>query len=375
MPRNAMPESPIAAPLPDPEGNSGGVASVTLARISHDVQQLGARIAQGSSIDDLRCAASQMDELVAALHRDGLGIGLTTGLARAFNDRLLQRLWSLLAPGELVANSCLIVMGSEARGEQTLRTDQDNGLLLRDGFALDGLAELAASFTAALLELGYPLCPGGIMLSSPRWRQHQAQFRDAIRAWCYDSDPDGAMQLAIVLDARAIAGDAALLDDAKAHLWAIRPDSDAFLARFASPVGQFDHIGGGWWHWLAPRHDGHEQVVDLKKSGSFQIVHGVRTLALKHQVAAVSTAGRLHELVERHGLPVALARDLRGALGVLIGLRFDHHLRQRQLGQALDNIVHFRDLGTLEHAALDSVMAIVKEFRRYLAVQCPFDML
>ena len=375
MPRNAKPEPLIAEPASDPGDNNSEAASTTLARISDGVQQVGDRIAHGKSIDELRCAALQTEALVVALHRDGVGIDLTTGLARELNDRLLERLWSLLAPGELVDNSCLLLMGSEGRGEQTLRTDQDNGLLLRDGFEFDGLAELAQSFTAALLASGYPLCPGGIMLSNPRWRQHQALFRDTARRWCYDPDPDGAMHLAIVLDARAIAGDGGLLDDARAHLWAILPDSDAFLARFASPVGQFDHAGGGWWHWLASRFEGREQVVDLKKSGSFQIVHGVRTLALKHQVAAVSTAARLRELVHHHGMPAALARDLCSALGVLIGLKLDHQLRQRQLGQPVDNLVRLRDLGTLEHAELDSVMVIVKEFRRYLQLQYPFDML
>lgn len=183
------------------------------------------------------------------------------------------------------------------------------------------------------------------------------------------------MQLAILLDARVIAGDAGLLDDAKAWLWSIAPDSDAFLARFASPVGQFDHSGGSWWHWLTPHPDGHAQFVDLKKSGSFQIVHGVRALSLKHHVGVVSTRDRLGRLVEHHGLPPALARDLIDALALLIGLKLDHHLRLRQQGRTVDNLVNFRDLGTLEHAQLDSAMAIVKAFRKYLHLHCPFEML
>jgi CBS domain-containing protein len=116
-------------------------------------------------------------------------------------------------------------------------------------------------------------------------------------------------------------------------------------------------------------------VVDLKKSGSFQIVHGVRALALKHHVDAPSTRARLRALVEHHGLPPGLARDLRDALHLLIGLRLDHHLRQRRLGQPADNLVEFRDLGTLEHAQLDSAVGIVKDFRKYLQLHCPFEML
>ena len=58
-------------------------------------------------------------------------------------------------------------MGSEGRGEQIIKTDQDNALLLRDGFAFDGLEAVTEAFTAALIEFGYPPCPGGIMLSRP----------------------------------------------------------------------------------------------------------------------------------------------------------------------------------------------------------------
>ena len=354
---------------------AAGDASRRLARISSTVQQLSARIAHGATVADLRSAALQADALVATLRLGGAGIELTMDLVSELNDQLLVRLWQLLAPAELIRNSCLIVMGSEGRGEQTLKTDQDNALLLREAYRFDGIAALAESFTAGLLDFGYPLCPGGIMLSNPRWRQHPSEFREAIGRWCHGPYADGTMQLAILMDARALAGDASLLDDAKRHLWSILPDSDAFLARFVSPVAQFDHSASGWWHWLSLRHDDHRQVVDLKKSGSFQIVHGVRALALKHHVDAPSTRARLRALVEHHGLPPGLARDLRDALHLLIGLRLDHHLRQRRLGQPADNLVEFRDLGTLEHAQLDSAVGIVKDFRKYLQLHCPFEML
>ena len=377
MPNDINPESPSV--LPDPNSGRGeerpDMASAWLARLAHNVAQLAMRMTQANSASELRQAALQADALIATLHGHGVGIELTMELVSELGDLLLARLWHVLVPPNLIRNSCLIVMGSEGRGEQTLKTDQDNGLLLRDGYVCENLPELAASFTAALLDFGYPLCPGGIMLSNPHWRQRASEFRETIRRWCYDPQADGVMQLAILLDARAIAGDATLLADAKRHLWAILPDSDAYFARFASPVGQFDHSGGSWWHWLSLRHDEQQQVVDLKKSGSFQIVHGVRALALKHHVGAVSTRERLLALVEHHGMPATLARDLGDALRLLIRLRLDHHLRQRRLGQAADNLIDFRDLGTLEHAQLDSAVAIVKDFRKYLQLHCPFEML
>lgn len=57
---------------------------------------------------------------------------------------------------------------SEGRGEPLLKTDQDNGLILRDGYT--PLAELVAvcqRFSDALAYFGYTPCPGNIMLSNP----------------------------------------------------------------------------------------------------------------------------------------------------------------------------------------------------------------
>src|SRR5215207_11640136 len=105
--------------------------------------------------------------MVALLHGCGLKIERIAKLVGALNARLFARLWSMVAPPHLVENSCLVVMGSEGRGEQILKTDQDNALLLRDGYQHPDLAATAARFNTALSELGYPQCPGNIMLTNP----------------------------------------------------------------------------------------------------------------------------------------------------------------------------------------------------------------
>ena len=96
---------------------------------------------------------------------------MIASLVQELNAALFERAWRLIAPAELVANSCLFVMGSEGRGEQLLRTDQDNGLVVRDGFDAAGIDEACRQFSAALERFGYPECPGHIMVSNPAWRQ------------------------------------------------------------------------------------------------------------------------------------------------------------------------------------------------------------
>jgi CBS domain-containing protein len=93
------------------------------------------RINDAANIDELAEAAAQLTGMIGRQFRSGTRVGLIARMVQDLNARLFDRAWHLIAPAELVANSCLFVMGSEGRGEQLLKTDQDNGLVLRDGYA------------------------------------------------------------------------------------------------------------------------------------------------------------------------------------------------------------------------------------------------
>ena len=278
----------------------------------------------------------------------------------------------MLAPPEVVRGSCLLVMGSEGRGEQILKTDQDNALLLRDGFEPPGLAELAREFAAALAELGYPPCPGNIMITNPLWRQPLASFRDTVRGWIYGHEPDGPMQLAIFFDAACVAGDATLLQQAREHLDHILVGQDQFLARFAAAADQFQEPGN-WFTRLTSKRD--EQPLDLKKLGTFPIVHGVRALALQFGVREQGTAARVLALQRLGRLDEEMARDLVDALHLLMSIRLSHQLKQRAAGQQAGNEVRPSALSTLEREPLHDALAIVKRFRLHLRQHFKFDSL
>jgi len=328
-----------------------------------------------ASVPELRVAAQRIDELVKQLHASGIRIERITRLVGELNTRLFARLWALLAPPEVQANTCLLVMGSEGRGEQILKTDQDNALLIRDGFEWPGMGELATRFNAALVELGYPPCPGDIMLTNPLWRQPLAAFKVTMRDWLYGGGggtPDGAMHLAIFFDAAAVAGDAALLHEARAHLERMLGGQDTFLARFAAAADQFQEPGN-WFTRLGRGR--HEQPLDLKKLGTFPIVHGVRALALQYGVREQGTAERLARLVQLERIEPDLAQDLVQALHLLMGIRLTHQLSQREHGLVAGNEVKPSELSTLEREPLHDALAIVKRFRLFLRQHFRFDSL
>jgi len=331
-----------------------------VANHSHIV---AAQIGDAASIEDLMGAAQRTDAMVSLLHEGGIRIERIAGLVGALNHRLMERLWELVAPPELVANSCLLVMGSEGRGEQILKTDQDNALLLRDGYEPPPLDEIAARFNGALARFGYPPCPGGIMLTNPQWRGTISSFRETLRQWVYGSDPQGPLNLAIFFDAVPVAGDASLLQALRHYLDRILSGGDAFLARFAAAADQFEEPQSLWTRLVSR---GDEQTLDLKKLGTFPIVHGVRALCLQHEVRAPGTAQRLQRLVQRGVLDAELGRDLQEALYFLMELKLRWHLRQRAAGQAPANLVQPSVLSTMERDQLKDALAIIKRFRMLL---------
>ena len=330
------------------------------------------QIDHATSLADLRAASQRIDEVVKLLHGSGIRIERITRLVSELNTRLIARLWAVLAPAEVVANSCLLVMGSEGRGEQILKTDQDNALLLRDGFSFSRLPELAAEFSSALAELGYPPCPGDIMVTNPLWRQPVSAFRETLRGWVHGGTVDGPMHLAIFFDATCVAGDASLLVEARAHLDQVLSGQDTWLARFAAAADQFQEPGS-WFTRLTTKRD--EQALDLKKLGTFPIVHGVRALAMEHGVREQGTAARVERLVDLGKLDVALAQDLVDALRLLMGIRLSHQLKQRASGQAASNEVRASELSTLEREPLHDALGIVKGFRSFLRLHFKLEAL
>lgn len=346
-----------------------------MAFIAGHSHLIALQAAHAPDIATLDAAARQVDGLIRDLSADGVRIEVIAGLVGGLNRQLFQRLWELIAPEELRTNSCLIVMGSEGRNEQIIKTDQDNALILRDGFDCPGLEEITRAFTAALLDFGYPECKGGIMLSRPLWCQPLAAFRQTITDWVHGGTTEGPMNLAIFLDAAPVAGDVGLLAEAREHVDRVLSGSDAYFARFAAAVDQFGAEEGGWWRRLPGLRGREAAEIDLKKLGIFPLVHGTRTLALQYRIPALNTANRLATLAEAGRLDPALARDLTDALRFMMALKLANNFRQIDAGRPPDNAIRLAELGTLERQSLKDSLAIVRRFRQWLGSHYRLDSL
>lgn len=325
------------------------------------------RILQAQSLDQLHQAANEITRLVALLHRNGTRVGMIAKLVQELNATLFDRTWSLIASPELRANSCLFVMGSEGRGEQLLKTDQDNGLIIRDGHPdLIKQAEISCErFSRALSQFGYPECPGKIMVNNPQWCLTLTQFSTRVRDWLVQPTPEGLMDLAIFIDAHSVSGDAELLKAVKEGLFEALLDNDFFLARFAASIDAFS-TESGWWNRLLQMGDKGPETLNLKKAGIFAIVHGVRSLALEHRLAETSTLDRLERLVELGKLPRDTATHLIESLHFLMGLRLKEGLRQIETQHTVTGEIDMRGLSALERDLLKDSLNEVKKFKALL---------
>ena len=333
--------------------------------LSNHSYLINVQILEAQDVPTLKVAAGQITRLISLLYRSGTHINMIARLVQELNAKLFERAWQLIAPPDLVANSCLFVMGSEGRGEQLLKTDQDNGLVLRDGYepACD-VAAVCQEFSAALADFGYPPCPGNIMVSNPQWRRSVTDFSQTVRLWWMTATTDSLMTLAIFLDAHAVCGDRALLDQVRAALHEMTADNDAMLARFAAAVNAFGS-SSVWWGRLLFRGEGKE-ALDIKKAGTFPLVHGIRSLALAHGIRATSTVERVKALVTAGRLPEKLAEDLIDSLHFFMGLKLKIGLQRLETGHAASDGIQLDKLTSLDRDLLKDTLGVVKQFKALL---------
>ena len=340
-----------------------------LSNQSHFISE---QIESAKDLGGLRVAANRITRLISSLHRSGTRINLIATLVQDLNARLFERAWQLIAAPDLLANSCLFVMGSEGRGEQLLKTDQDNGLVLRDGYTPPAdLNAICQRFSQALKDFGYPECPGHIMVSNPQWCQSAGEFGQMTRRWLMMPDADSLMKLAIFMDAHPVCGDATLLQDVQRGLMGTVTDNDALLSRFAAAIELFSS-STGWWNRLLGLGDGVPQL-DLKKEGIFPLVHGVRSMALAERLTETSTAGRIACLVANGKLSAEMGTDLIDCLHFLMGLKLKAGLNEIDVGKPVTGAIDMRRLSSLDRDLLKDTLGVVKRFKTLLRQRFRLD--
>jgi CBS domain-containing protein len=330
-----------------------------LGFLAGSAQVVAGRIDRASSQEDLKIASREIETQTRVLRRQGVKVEVIGEIVSDLNRRLLARLFEMVAPAELRTASCLIVMGSEGRGEQTVRTDQDNGIILASPVEAEALNAFRNEFSGALQNFGFPPCPGNVMVRNPAWSKPLADYLLDFRRWITLPDEAAHMNVAIIYDAQAVAGDAGLLDGAKAALLDLIHGEQAFLAHFARAVDAFGTPIGLFNNLITS--EGTGDALDLKKGGIFPIVHGVRSLAIEQGLLETSTDKRIARLRDLGVLQAEFARDLSQAFLFLLMLRLDAQLSAS--AGASGTLVRPAQLSSMERQLLRDALHVVKQFR------------
>ncbi len=326
----------------------------TLARLGQDVHSLiDQMLVQGASVQ-------QLTQIIALL-----------------NDYITQRVITLCL-AELGMPSVpftWLSFGSEGRLEQTLKTDQDNGILFlppRGKTAAAARAELlplATRINQALAECGYPLCKGNVMAGNPECCLSLAEWQARFANWIENGAPEHLLKASIFFDFRALHGDAAPVEELRAHVLEQAAASPRFLHLLAQnalnnrpPLGLVrDFIVTG-------RDDAHPHAIDLKLRGTTPFVDGARLFALSNRIGETGTLARLRAAARAGVVRGEEAEAWCDAYAFLQLLRMRMHQRQEAAGAALDNYLDPDSLNDLDRRILKETFRQARKLQTRLAL-------
>jgi len=270
-----------------------------LQRVS--VRAINRTIAAAGSVEELARAAEDTRRLARSLLGQGVAAEQLTLIVSALNDALTRRILEIESRRPELAGLrwCWLAFGSEGRYEQTISTDQDNGLVFEGqgeaGVLRERLLPFALAVNRALDACGFPLCKGKIMAGNPQWCLSLDEWRQQFGRWVADTDPQALLHAVIFFDFRGLHGDDRLARLLRTHLTGLTRANSRFqrqLAQYAletpPPLGRIsDFVTEG---------DGEFRgSIDLKRSGARLFTDAARVLALAAGIEHTGTAQRLRQ--------------------------------------------------------------------------------
>jgi CBS domain-containing protein len=256
---------------------------------------------QGCSRDIRSMAATMLGQGVAA---DQL-----THLISTLNDLLTLRIIELTHDEHDLPQVkwCWVALGSEGRYEQTLSTDQDNGIIFEpDGQDVEqvrkGLLTFADAVNRKLDSCGFPLCKGGIMAGNPEWCLSLDEWRAKFAKWIQTPEPTALLNASIFFDFRPLYGDEDLSHALRDWLLGATAKATLFLRLMTENALQCQPPLGLIRDFTFDNSKEFPHTIDLKMHGSRPFVDAARIFSLASGVAMTSTAQRLRGAAEATNL-------------------------------------------------------------------------
>ena len=331
-----------------------------LSHFANHTYVIESKIKNAKNVEDLKNASKDFLDIITSLQAKGVKIYHISNLIGQLNTKVYQKLYSLTLPKELQNNACLIVMGSEGRNEQIIKTDQDNALIVKDGVDVDQYRPYMKQLTDDLIALGYPPCEGNIMVSNPAWCKSFSDFKSDIVKWINNPDMKSYLDLAIFIDTFSVAGDKELLISLKEYVFN-KAQNDLFLAYFAKSTTAFETPTA------ISNFIGKNSLINIKKAAIFPIVQGIRSLSLKEKIKETTTIKRIKILEDRKIIEKNMAAELVEAFEIVNTLRLKNHLEAINNAKPISNKIDTNTLGKIERDLLKESLKIVNEFKKFVS--------
>jgi CBS domain-containing protein len=294
------------------------------------------------------------------------------------NDAVTRRLigLGLQQLGPPPAPFAWLAFGSQARAEQSIKTDQDNGIVYADDAppgADAWYAALARIVCDGLDACGYPYCPGKIMAITDEWRQPLSGWLQHFRTWAAVPDPEAVLRISIFFDLRAVYGDQPLADRVSQALGECGAGSGkgVFIAALARQAAGYDVPLGFFRRFVLASKGEHRETLEIKASGLMPLTDLVRVRALEAGVTVPGTQARIAAMVEAERLSRRDADRLAGAHLLLAGLRVRLHAEQVRRGEEPHNHLDPRAISHAERAALREAFLVIREAQKGLLLDFP----
>lgn len=338
-----------------------------LSHFANNTFVVDTKIKKSKTIEELKNSSNDLINIIKSLQAKGVKVNHISNLIGQLNTKVYQKLYNLVVPAELKKNACLIVMGSEGRNEQIIKTDQDNALVIKDGIDVNLYRPYMEKLTAHLIDFGYPPCEGNIMVSNPFWCKTVSEYKNETKRWIEAPDMQNYMDLAIFFDSFAVAGDKNLLINLKDDLFDKLHDQDVFMAYFAKATLAFD-TPTTVANFMTKVH-----YIDIKKTAVFPIVQGIRSLALREKIRETTTVKRIKILEQRKVLEKEKADELLEAFDVVNTLRLKSQLEKLLENKKINNEIDTHTLGKIERDLLKDSFKIVNDFKKFISYTFKID--
>ncbi|MGO2342353.1 putative nucleotidyltransferase substrate binding domain-containing protein [Vibrio litoralis] len=330
------------------------------------------QIYQQQNIDDLVSISEQVkDCFVRLVHEDANSHMVGSAMAvigRSFKQRILE-----LAEeeyGEPPIPYCFLALGSMARDEQLIVTDQDNAIILDNSYdeALHGeyFAKLSEFVCQGLARCGYHLCTGDIMATNPMWRMTRTEWEECFADWIDNPNPKALLNSSIFFDLDGVYGRVKWAESLNGFIVRRARRNNKFLACLArNAINRTPPLG--FFKGFVMEKDGrHNNSINLKRRGTAPLADLIRVHALAVGSRAQNSFERLDDIMEAGILPKGRAEDIQDAMEYISMVRIRHQALDVENEIEPDNNIEPDNMSDFERRNLKDAFQILSNAQNFL---------